>query len=139
MCLLPARAEYLKSAALMPKLLDTFLPLETPAESGAESQHAGHPSVHSCSRNQWVNPLKIRLAEVEDYDDLVKVFDSQTELRSQVYGEFFLAELIGGQSFFFRRAVSASLNCGNGLKPLGLSAPGQSVLEGYGWAEPGIC
>ncbi|PHJ24889.1 cilia- and flagella-associated protein 61 [Cystoisospora suis] len=91
------RSEYSKVPALLPKLLDAFSPLGVPAESGAQTQHSAQPAVFFCSREGWVKPLKIRRAEVEDYDDLVKVFDSQTELRSQDYGEFFLAELIGGQ------------------------------------------
>eukprot|EP00070_Physeter_catodon_P038370 XP_028345264.1 uncharacterized protein LOC114486240 [Physeter catodon] len=55
------------------------------------------PPIYHCRRTALERPLQIRVAAVEDYDDVVKIFDEQTELRSQDYGEFFLAELIGGK------------------------------------------
>ncbi|CBZ55175.1 hypothetical protein NCLIV_056000 [Neospora caninum Liverpool] len=89
------RTDYLtESPALLPKLFDTFTPL-TPQQICPKE--AGALTVHFCTRDDCIKPLKIRPAEVEDYDDLVKVFDSATELRPADYGEFFLAELIGGQ------------------------------------------
>ncbi|PFH34205.1 hypothetical protein BESB_073570 [Besnoitia besnoiti] len=77
----------------LPNLFDIF-----PAVVYAGvTEHKDSPRVHACTRSHFIRPLKIRKAKVEDYDDLVKVFDSATELRSGHYGEFFLAELIGGQ------------------------------------------
>eukprot|EP00656_Telonema_subtile_P051881 TRINITY_DN7085_c0_g1_i2.p1 TRINITY_DN7085_c0_g1~~TRINITY_DN7085_c0_g1_i2.p1 ORF type:complete len:1076 (-),score=375.91 TRINITY_DN7085_c0_g1_i2:142-3369(-) len=53
--------------------------------------------VFRCDREQLVPSLKIRLAQVEDHDDLIPVLNAQTELHTDVHGEFFLAEVIEGQ------------------------------------------
>jgi hypothetical protein len=37
-------------------------------------------------------------ARIEDHDDLVPVFNAQSEVLTSIYGEFFLAELIESQS-----------------------------------------
>lgn len=42
--------------------------------------------------------MKLRLARIEDHDDLVPIFDSQTEVLTKTYGEFFLADLISSQN-----------------------------------------
>ena len=39
----------------------------------------------------------IRKARVEDHDDLVPVFNAQSEVLTERYGEFFIAELIERQ------------------------------------------
>lgn len=41
--------------------------------------------------------LRVRKAAVEDHDDLVPIFNSQSEVLTELYGEFFLAELIESQ------------------------------------------
>lgn len=53
--------------------------------------------VFKCERESLVPSLKIRLAQVEDHDDLIPVLNSQTELHTDVHGEFFLADVIEGQ------------------------------------------
>ena len=37
------------------------------------------------------------VCRVEDHDDLVPIFNQQSEMLSQTYGEYFLAELIEAQ------------------------------------------
>ena len=54
--------------------------------------------VFCCDRQQCVKSLQCRTAKVEDYDDLVSVFDEQSEVIARRYGEFFLAEVIEGQT-----------------------------------------
>lgn len=41
--------------------------------------------------------LTVRRARIEDHDDLAPLFNSQTELLSSIYGEFYLADLISKQ------------------------------------------
>lgn len=53
--------------------------------------------VYVCKRSNYIPNLKIRIARVEDHDDLVPVFDSQSEVLTELYGEFFLAEMIQAQ------------------------------------------
>ncbi|KEP63487.1 UNVERIFIED_CONTAM: hypothetical protein HHA_312440 [Hammondia hammondi] len=84
-----------ESPVLLPKLFDTFTPLVS--QRPVLPKEIDALKVHVCNRSDCIKPLKIRQAEVEDYDDLVKVFDVATELRPADYGEFFLAQLIGGQ------------------------------------------
>ena len=42
--------------------------------------------------------VEIRIAKQEDHDDLAEVFNKQSEMRTDVHGEFFIAEMIAGQS-----------------------------------------
>eukprot|EP00943_MAST-04B_sp_MAST-4B-sp1_P002176 g2176.t1 len=49
------------------------------------------------SRNKYIPDLLVRDALVEDYDDLVEVFETQSKSLKEQYGEFFLAELIESQ------------------------------------------
>ncbi|EER11229.1 hypothetical protein Pmar_PMAR014530, partial [Perkinsus marinus ATCC 50983] len=55
-----------------------------------------HSSYH-CPRERAFPPLTICAATVEDHDDLVKVFDAQSDVVTDIYGEYFLAELIAAQ------------------------------------------
>ena len=48
-------------------------------------------------RVTFIPKLTIRQAQVEDHDDLVHVFEAQSESLVDQYGEFFLAELIESQ------------------------------------------
>ena len=50
-----------------------------------------------CYRESFVPTLGIRRAAVEDHDDLVPIFNSQSEVLTEHFGEFFLAELIEKQ------------------------------------------
>lgn len=42
--------------------------------------------------------VEIRPAKQEDHDDLAKVFNSQSEMKTEVNGEYFIAEMIAGQN-----------------------------------------
>lgn len=42
--------------------------------------------------------VEIRPAKQEDHDDLAEVFNKQSEMHTDVHGEFFIAEMIAGQS-----------------------------------------
>jgi len=42
--------------------------------------------------------VEIRIAKQEDHDDLAEVFNRQSEMQTEVHGEFFIAEMIAGQS-----------------------------------------
>jgi len=53
--------------------------------------------VHSCARESFIPSLKIRIAQVEDHDDLIPVLNSQSDLSTSTHGEFFLADIIEGQ------------------------------------------
>jgi hypothetical protein len=50
-----------------------------------------------CRRETFVPSLRIRRAAVEDHDDLVPIFNAQSEVVTEQYGEFFLAKLIEKQ------------------------------------------
>eukprot|EP00927_Polykrikos_kofoidii_P026521 TRINITY_DN23591_c0_g1_i1.p1 TRINITY_DN23591_c0_g1~~TRINITY_DN23591_c0_g1_i1.p1 ORF type:complete len:1577 (+),score=347.68 TRINITY_DN23591_c0_g1_i1:82-4731(+) len=64
----------------------------------APSSETGPPSVLVCQRPDIITPLFIRTARVEDHDNLVAVFDTQSEVVREVYGEYFIAELIEAQN-----------------------------------------
>jgi len=51
-------------------------------------------------------PLKLRTARIEDHDDLVPIFDAQSEVLTSIYGEFFLATLIQSQNEHQRAIVA---------------------------------
>ena len=42
--------------------------------------------------------VEIRIAKQEDHDDLAEVFNKQSEMHTDVHGEFFIAEMIAGQT-----------------------------------------
>lgn len=42
--------------------------------------------------------VEIRIAKQEDHDDLAEVFNRQSEMQTDVHGEFFIAEMIAGQN-----------------------------------------
>lgn len=48
-------------------------------------------------RKTFVNTLITRTAKVEDHDDLAPLFKEQSEVLTEDYGEFFLAEVISSQ------------------------------------------
>eukprot|EP00392_Amoebophrya_sp_AT5.2_P005443 g5452.t1 len=49
-------------------------------------------------KKAFIQPLRIRMARGEDHDSLVAVFDSQSDVVTETYGEFFLAELMESQN-----------------------------------------
>ena len=70
---------------------DTFEPLQCLKPDATKTR------VHACHRGLYLPDLLIRKARVEDHDDLVPVFNAQSEVLTDRYGEFFIAELIERQ------------------------------------------
>lgn len=94
---------------LLPRALEIFSPLahsfeEVPivdATGADELDYDGEFSertVFCCNREVFIPTLTIRNARVEDHDDLVPIFNSQSEVLTELYGEFFIAELIEAQN-----------------------------------------
>ncbi|CAD7974188.1 unnamed protein product [Amoebophrya sp. A25] len=54
-------------------------------------------SVLGTKKDKFIEGLKIRMARGEDHDALVAVFNSQSEVVTEIYGEYFLAELMESQ------------------------------------------
>ena len=50
--------------------------------------------VFVCKRHEHVPVLHIRNARVQDHDDLVPIFNRQSDMLNNTYGDYFLAELI---------------------------------------------
>lgn len=73
-------------------LSELFTPIPTKSES-----RPGNCELYLCLRHEHVPVLHIREARVEDHDDLTPIFNRQTDMLSQTYGEYFLAELIASQ------------------------------------------
>ncbi len=71
-----------------------------------------------CDRAPFIPTLGIRPAEVEDHDDLVPVFDAQSEVVSSVFGDFFLAEAIEAQSETRKALVGCEGGAAVGLMAL---------------------
>ncbi|XP_045151111.1 cilia- and flagella-associated protein 61 [Echinops telfairi] len=53
--------------------------------------------VHICHRHSHYPQLHIREARVEDHDDLMPIFMRHDTILKEIYGEYFLAELIEAQ------------------------------------------
>ncbi len=54
------------------------------------------------SRTSFIPTLITRNARVEDHDDLSPLFKDQSEVLTEDYGEFFLAEVISCQVLFVK-------------------------------------
>ena len=50
-----------------------------------------------CDRESVIPSLGVRSACVQDHDDLLPIFDQQSQVLSRTYGDFFLAEMIEAQ------------------------------------------
>ncbi|KAH9523040.1 Cilia- and flagella-associated protein 61 [Bulinus truncatus] len=75
-----------------PSLARVFAPMEK-----KESQSSNTHSLFVCKRHDHVRTLHIRQAFVEDHDDLTPIFNRQSEMLHNTYGDYFLAELIEAQ------------------------------------------
>ena len=69
----------------------------------ARRHASAHDATHrllSCSHASLCPHLYVRAAEPEDFDDLIPIFNSQSEVLKTQYGahDFFLAELIEAQN-----------------------------------------
>ncbi|KAK6999486.1 cilia- and flagella-associated protein 61 [Biomphalaria glabrata] len=72
----------------------------TKAFSAMEKKELAPSDSHSlfvCKRHEHVRTLHIRQAFVEDHDDLTPIFNRQSEMLHNTYGDYFLAELIEAQ------------------------------------------
>lgn len=76
---------------LFSPLRETFEPLECLEPDKTDFR------VFACPRGLYLPNLLIRDARVEDHDDLVPVFNAQSDVLTERYGEFFIAELIESQ------------------------------------------
>jgi hypothetical protein len=73
-----------------------FAPLKTKGEDDVSSL------VYSASNEKLFPNVHVRIAEPQDFDDLVPIFNRQSEVLKERYGsdEFYLAELIEAQDAF---------------------------------------
>ena len=64
-----------------------------------------------CKRHEHVPVLHIRDAQVQDHDDLVPIFNRQSDMLNNTYGDYFLAELIEAQDENMRCLVAEVRTC----------------------------
>jgi len=72
--------------------------LSLPPDHWTNGATEGRPTVLACRRATVITPLNIRMAKVEDHDNLAAVFNAQSEVITEIYGEYFIAELIEAQN-----------------------------------------
>ena len=65
--------------------------------SGVRGVHVESKLFYS-PRTSVLPYVEIRIAKQEDHDDLAEVFNKQSEMHTDVHGEFFIAEMIAGQT-----------------------------------------
>eukprot|EP00163_Fabomonas_tropica_P026367 TRINITY_DN4814_c0_g1_i1.p1 TRINITY_DN4814_c0_g1~~TRINITY_DN4814_c0_g1_i1.p1 ORF type:complete len:1375 (-),score=400.93 TRINITY_DN4814_c0_g1_i1:204-4328(-) len=93
---------------LLPVTTPLFFPVKDifteilPSDSNLEPQYR----CFTCPRDKFVPTLSVRVACVEDSDDLVPIFNAQSAVMSERYGEFFLAALIENQDEHSRTLVA---------------------------------
>lgn len=58
------------------------------------------------NRGKVIPQLEIRIAREEDHDDLAAVFNTQSHVVTQTYGEYFIAQLIAAQNDSCRSLVA---------------------------------
>ncbi len=85
--------------AVLPLAVAAFTPVKELFQplTPKHAEYSG-PKVYACERKTFVPAINIRSARIEDHDDLVPIFNAQSEVLTSIYGEFFLAELIESQS-----------------------------------------
>ncbi|CAD7933670.1 unnamed protein product [Amoebophrya sp. A120] len=71
--------------------------------------------VLTTEKKKYIQPLKIRMAKGEDHDSLVAVFNQQSEVVTEVYGDFFLAELMEAQNEENKAIVAESDETGRAV------------------------
>jgi hypothetical protein len=69
-------------------------------------------------RSRIIQILEIREALEQDHDDLVEICNAQSELYTQVYGDYFIAELIANQTEDRKAIVAQVENKAKGLLSL---------------------
>ncbi|XP_012942608.1 cilia- and flagella-associated protein 61 [Aplysia californica] len=75
-----------------PSLAQAFKPMEKREDGQSDSS-----VLFVCRRHDHVPVLHIRQAFVEDHDDLTPIFNRQSDMLHNTYGDYFLAELIEAQ------------------------------------------
>jgi len=86
------------AALMLPIFEDQFLALQPTGEAQSTEWAPSGSNVLICRRLDIIAPLFIRMARVEDHDNLVAVFNAQSEVITEIYGEYFIAELIEAQN-----------------------------------------
>ena len=83
---------------LLPKNEAPFQPVQEHFPPIPPTEEAQGASLMMCGRDDFLPRCKVRRARVEDHDDLVPIFEAQSELLSEQYGEFFLADVIASSA-----------------------------------------
>jgi len=86
------------AAHMLPIFEDQFVSLQQASEANPTEWASYGSAVVICRRLDIITPLFIRMARVEDHDNLVAVFNAQSEVITDIYGEYFIAELIEAQN-----------------------------------------
>ncbi|KAG5189802.1 hypothetical protein JKP88DRAFT_286546 [Tribonema minus] len=80
------------------------------------------PTLLFCDRVGFTPTLAVRAACIEDHDDLLPIFEQQSEALTQTYGEFYLADVISAQDDQNRALVALT-----GQRACGLMSASSSV------------
>lgn len=86
---------------LLPKELlplPNLLPLFAAIPSISDHEDWSSYNVYICTRDIPRPALRVRLAKVEDHDDLVPIFNKQSEVTPDVHSQFMLAKIIAEQN-----------------------------------------
>merc|ERR1719272_1644866 len=83
---------------ILPIFEEQFVSLQPVSEANPTEWASYGSAVLCCRRLDVITPLFIRMARVEDHDNLVSVFNAQSEVITEIYGEYFIAELIEAQN-----------------------------------------
>jgi hypothetical protein len=73
------------------------------------------PRVYICPRSFFIPNMILRKAAIEDHDDLVPIFNNQSQVLTSIYGEFFLASIIESQDSNTQSLVAEVNNRAIGL------------------------
>ena len=98
------RGEAVKSEVCIeqvsPILNDLFLQLEKKNEEILIKTKAINPNseIFYSHISRAMEVIEIRRATQEDHDDLAEIFDQQSQVLTEQFGEFFIAELIAAQN-----------------------------------------
>ena len=94
--LLPGDANPEDEKTLYQPIKDMFIEIERRKIMKPNTFHPGTKLMFS-PRAITLENLKIRMSKQEDHDDLTQVFYAQSEITSNTFGEYFVAELIASQ------------------------------------------
>ena len=84
-------------------ILSYFVEIDHPAPNTIEGNEGNiygnfyNHKIFILRREEVVGRLGVRPALVEDYDDLIPIFDNQSEILTSLYGQFFIADIIDAQ------------------------------------------